>query len=411
MRKKPPFQARRAAIPLVLLAASVAAVAVSLLRDTVDALSGFLFVAAVLLFLAAVGEALTVAFRAGDTTVANVRLVFAATTIAVLGAEAFLRYGTTRLSSYQELNGLGYGSVYFNYTPGRFRIHAKSSVAEYDKTEFSFFRQTNSLGLSDHEPDPVKGPDEFRIVALGDSFTEGVGTTLEGSWPKVVETALREKYPGRTINVINAGISGSDPVYEYVLLKERLLALRPDLVLLDINTSDLADIVVRGGEERIAGDGPLRPGPRWEFIYARSYIVRGVIKDLLGYSWLLIPASRMPAAERQAAETIRSVIGAFQALCDESGIGFAVIINPMQQHIKSGKYGGRFDQLVEDLHVGLRHPPLDLLETYRRGGVITPRSASRYYFPFDLHHTPDGYRLMGDAVAAYVEEAGLLNGR
>jgi acyl-CoA thioesterase-1 len=45
-----------------------------------------------------------------------------------------------------------------------------------------------------------------RIVFLGDSLTAGYGLDPEQAYPKLVETALREK--GNEVTVVNAGVSG-----------------------------------------------------------------------------------------------------------------------------------------------------------------------------------------------------------
>lgn len=45
-----------------------------------------------------------------------------------------------------------------------------------------------------------------RIVFLGDSLTAGYGLDPEQAYPKLVETALREK--GSEVTVVNAGVSG-----------------------------------------------------------------------------------------------------------------------------------------------------------------------------------------------------------
>ena len=52
------------------------------------------------------------------------------------------------------------------------------------------------------------GAQELKILALGDSLTEGYGVEKEEAYPHLLEEALREKgFSG--IQVINAGISGS----------------------------------------------------------------------------------------------------------------------------------------------------------------------------------------------------------
>lgn len=53
--------------------------------------------------------------------------------------------------------------------------------------------------------------DNFSIVALGDSITDGFATTLDANkaWPALLAKRLVEKSGGRQISVINQGISGN----------------------------------------------------------------------------------------------------------------------------------------------------------------------------------------------------------
>lgn len=54
---------------------------------------------------------------------------------------------------------------------------------------------------------PVASAKTFRLVALGDSLTEGYGVPQEKAYPAQLEKLL--KTSGKTVQVINAGISGA----------------------------------------------------------------------------------------------------------------------------------------------------------------------------------------------------------
>jgi hypothetical protein len=75
--------------------------------------------------------------------------------------------------------------------------------------------------------DVEKAPGEYRLIALGDSFTEGVGTSYDMTWLKVVEARLATAMPDRTFVAYNAGVSGSDPWFAYMLLRESCSRIAP----------------------------------------------------------------------------------------------------------------------------------------------------------------------------------------
>ena len=76
--------------------------------------------------------------------------------------------------------------------------------------------QINNLGLRDGQDYPQSKPSGcYRILVLGDSMTFGKGVLEEHSWPAVLEQDLQKRYPGRCVEVLNAGMSGTDFQLQY----------------------------------------------------------------------------------------------------------------------------------------------------------------------------------------------------
>lgn len=75
-----------------------------------------------------------------------------------------------------------------------------------------------------------------RILALGDSLTEGYGIAPEDAYPEVLERLLKQGGQA-SIEVINAGISGSTSASAVGRLKWHLRA-KPDLVILALGAND-----------------------------------------------------------------------------------------------------------------------------------------------------------------------------
>jgi len=81
--------------------------------------------------------------------------------------------------------------------------------------------------------------DLFRIVALGDSNTFGGGSALY-SYPAVLGQLLEERNrPGRRHEVINAGIEGMDSHQGLFRLREKVLELGPEVVVIYLGWNDL----------------------------------------------------------------------------------------------------------------------------------------------------------------------------
>jgi hypothetical protein len=107
--------------------------------------------------------------------------------------------------------------------------------------EFDVGYIINSIGLRDVEFAVGKAPGVFRILMLGDSFTEGNGVSMEQTFSKQLERMLGDVALSQPVQVINAGVGSYSPLLEYVYLKNEGLKLQPDLVILNYDLSDVSD--------------------------------------------------------------------------------------------------------------------------------------------------------------------------
>lgn len=98
--------------------------------------------------------------------------------------------------------------------------------------------ETDRFGWRDREYRREKGAGVFRVVCIGDSRVFGLGLRAEETYPKQLERLLRERYPGRTIEVINAGVPGYTSREGVVLVREILPAFAPDLVIASFGHND-----------------------------------------------------------------------------------------------------------------------------------------------------------------------------
>lgn len=118
----------------------------------------------------------------------------------------------------------------------------------YDRPRWDYFDaqgciliEHNSLGFRDEEFPIQKPPGEFRVLALGDSFTWGSGVRAEDAWPQVLERGLAAA--GRKAQVINCGFAAgsySPAGYDTWMVSDGLL-LQPDLVVVGFCLNDMGN--------------------------------------------------------------------------------------------------------------------------------------------------------------------------
>jgi hypothetical protein len=138
----------------------------------------------------------------------------------------------------------------------------------------TFVVNTDSLGLRDASPRAVeRKTSRYRMVFVGDSFTEGVGVSYENSFVGIVAASLdRGRY-----EVLNAGLSSYSPKLYYLkikyLLEEEHLEFNELSVYIDI--SDPQDEVTYRSFEPAAKPSAAFVlhsfGKRHSFVYGHYY--------------------------------------------------------------------------------------------------------------------------------------------
>jgi len=151
--------------------------------------------------------------------------------------------------------------------------------------EYKVAYRVNSLGLRDREFSSDKPPGVFRILMLGDSFTEGYGVEQAETFSKVLERSLNGGVTG-PYQVINAGCASYSPVLEYLLLRHRALAWDPDLVILNYDMSDVQnDYLYSRGLRRDAQGRIVGAGERSLKAYLKSARLF-LSRNLASFRWL-----------------------------------------------------------------------------------------------------------------------------
>jgi hypothetical protein len=107
--------------------------------------------------------------------------------------------------------------------------------------EFKVSFSINAIGLRDREISRNKAEGTKRVLMLGDSFTEGQGVEAKDAFPARVQALVDAAGLSTRWEVLNAGEQSYSPLLEYLLLEKQLIDLEPDLVILNLDLSDVWD--------------------------------------------------------------------------------------------------------------------------------------------------------------------------
>ncbi|MCB9745160.1 MAG: transporter substrate-binding domain-containing protein, partial [Alphaproteobacteria bacterium] len=94
---------------------------------------------------------------------------------------------------------------------------------------------TNADGMREVDVPRAKGPDEYRILALGDSSNFGHGVEGDEMWEAVLEDLLDPLVPGKTVHVLNGAVPGWTTYQALEMLELYGLDYQPDLVIAGFN--------------------------------------------------------------------------------------------------------------------------------------------------------------------------------
>jgi len=272
-------------------------------------------------------------------------------------------------------------------------FYEPNTVHFLESEEFRFERQTNSLGLSDKEPKFKYSENDYLIIGLGDSFTEGDGTHADSTWLKFLEY----KMPDDSINYefINAGICGLDPFYDYKILTDKLLKYEPDLVILTIG-NDLEDIIIRGGMERFDRKKTKIAAPNWEFAFQYSFVFRLAFSLYNNKYPFFLNKTSFEKEKDRAMMLLENLILDYGRLSTEKGFKLLIVFYPKSQEIVNKSYD-YLNGLI-DFCKSQNLEYLDLIEYYINIKGMNGSNYLNYYWEFDGHHKAAGYEKFADGV-------------
>ncbi|MBU1854214.1 MAG: SGNH/GDSL hydrolase family protein [Nanoarchaeota archaeon] len=103
---------------------------------------------------------------------------------------------------------------------------------EFKSTFANVTIKLNSYGFRDYEFRTDKDENTYRIIVIGDSLTFGLYQNLNETFPKILESKLRENENECYFEVYNFAIPGYNTAQEVEVLKDKALIFDPDLMIL-----------------------------------------------------------------------------------------------------------------------------------------------------------------------------------
>jgi lysophospholipase L1-like esterase len=291
-----------------------------------------------------------------------------------------------------------YVSFYDKKMPSWYWMPRPSDSLIDVKPEYTYRSKTNSTGFRDQEFDTTNDRHIIKGLVLGDSFVQSLGAPADSTWPHLLEQVLNSN-DSIKYRIYNCGASGSDPFFEYTVLRDKLLKLHPDLVVMSINYSDVNDYITRGGMERFRPDGTtvFSKGPWFEPIYKHCHLVRLLLHFVLRYDFSLLSPSAHDAKISEALTKLADCADTTAALCARQRVRFLVVIHPYidpyDRYLKKQERLPELTVLLQKKNVAV----INLFDDFSK--TITEANYKTYSWARDMHYTSKGYELFAHFLA------------
>lgn len=346
----------------------------------------------------------------------TVVIIFAVLLISDLG----IRLVTTKYDSYSEKNyGLfyispfsdGFSILKHKYYYGReiteLNTHPANTTVNFKTSDFEFAHIYNELGLRERKNLISEASDKIVILTIGDSFTEGVGTRQDSTWQLQLEGEFNKLSDSNYI-VINAGISGYDPLQELNLLKALSDKIKPNIVILSLSSNDIMDLVIRHNNKETAKNNLLKPQPTGYYFYSWSYIFRAITAVVYDYPEIYMNQKELDDEIEKSTTKIKEVITEICAIGEKNDFETIVILFPDAGELSSGKFKYNSIDELSELCKANNIQSINLLEIMTKKMSVKKYNIEELYWKTDGHLTPKAYSFWSEILLSYFIEKRLI---
>ncbi|HWR97515.1 MAG TPA: hypothetical protein VN317_03765 [Candidatus Methanoperedens sp.] len=319
-----------------------------------------------------------------------------------------------------------------------------NSNSRLEQRDFSYIQRVNNFGLRGRDISLETPPNTYRILMLGDSFTMGKGVEDDQTFSALLEKSLNaeaSKCGGRSVEVLNGGVDSYAPILSLLELERNLGQLKPDMVILNFDASDLVqesayrrEAVYGPGGEVVAV--PMRAAKKslndrvrlWaeRHLFFTRFLLFSVNK-LFGYRSLTTRELLTQANLEVVAHTLTqddaprdsqwknvfASIGGIKEYCASRGIEFVLSIYPWAHQVSETEWiPGRYnfmprnatpsDRSADILRVYAADKGIELVDAFpvfRRY-----RGQEALFFKYDMHWTAAGNKVMAQGLEDHLRQ-------
>lgn len=325
----------------------------------------------------------------------------------------------------------------------RHHVLVPNTISYFEQRDFSYIQRVNNVGLRGRDLEANKSSQEYRILMLGDSFTMGKGVQDDQTFSVLLQESLRLNRPSgmsKTIQVLNAGVDSYAPLLSYLQLTRDLVALEPDMVVLNFDNSDLLQEAVYRKEAVYGTDGEILRVPGrasrqslsekmrvWteQNLYLTRLILYHInklfeyrdltVQNMVTHANLELISHTLvqDAVQReQQWEDVFDSILKIGRYCKENNIEFLLTIYPWGHQVSATEWIPGRDLFMPRDAVASDKSASTLLEFAAKNNIkclnLFPvfrsyAGTSKLYFSYDAHFTAAGHKLMASALSQYLK--------
>lgn len=277
---------------------------------------------------------------------------------------------------------------------------------------YTFYRtyyrdQKNNLGFRDKDRDIRKKEGQYRLLALGDSYTFGSGVKrIDDIYTSILERELNEKHAdeNRSYEVINTGVNGLNTAQELNWLSQKGKNLRPDFIILGYVLNDADSPEIKRAVSNVQRERQLLPYPYGRFLYGYSFTYYLVQKGWQN----IVPGSQMVgdkpftlenythwlySGERLA--THKAALESLLTYCTARSLPILVVIFPRLYAIQSGE-PYPFTDVHQWVRETVEHHGIPVLDLY--DAVSSSDLDSFTVSPWDGHPNEGVHRIAAESI-------------
>lgn len=335
------------------------------------------------------------------------------------------------------------------YTPWKHKPNSEDRmISPYG--EFNIPVRINSYGLRGENYNLKKAKNVTRIIFLGDSFTYGVGVTLENTYSKKLENILNKR-KNANYEAINMGFAdgGYTTDIHYLYLKEKGLDFSPDAVFLGLFIgNDISDLNRNTWVKNNSNRFPENITSEYHYVddknrlriyyenesYYEKYRTLGKVNYFLSkkshlfvlfknfvirktYQPEKIFLERIPEDSMSNINKIEALIKEMKKISGENNALFIVVIIPPKTQVWDSEWQ-KYHQIYKNLYPS-RNMPQKLFMDFCESNNVTcinllPKFFGKaneggLYYPIDGHWDEKGHQLAADIIYKELAKENILN--